>query len=177
MDDMQSLEQNLAFFLTLLVMGVGLVLTVIPPGIGNLVIWGSAIVYGLLLGWEELGWLTFIGITFFMLLGVIGDVLGGQFGAKIGGASCLAMIVGMVLGLGAGIIGSLVGTPIVGCLAGIAGTLGGILLVERQRYGNWETAINAAKGYLAGHVLGVVAKVVAGLVMIGIFVLRVYMGS
>lgn len=174
MSEAELLGQSIVLFLALFVMMVGLIFTVIPPIPGTLVIWGGAIGYGLLLGWEKLGWLTFIVITFFMILGIVGDVLGGQFGAKMGGASCLAVAVGTVLGLVAGIIGSLIGTPIVGCLAGMGATLGGILLVERNRYGNWETAMDATKGYLAGQTLGIMAKVAAGLLMIGIFLLRVY---
>jgi uncharacterized protein YqgC (DUF456 family) len=174
MSEAELLGQGIVLFLALFVMMVGLIFTVIPPIPGTLLIWGGAIVYGLLLGWEKLGWITFSLITLLMILGIIGDVLGGQFGAKMGGASCLAVAVGTALGLAAGLIGSVIGTPVVGCLAGMAGTIGGILLVERSRYGNWETAINAIKGYLAGHVLGVVAKVTAGLLMIGTFLLRVY---
>jgi hypothetical protein len=34
--------------------------------------------------------------------------------------------------------------------------------------------MKATKGYLAGHAMGIVAKVVTGLFMIGVFLLRVY---
>lgn len=177
MDEVQIFQQNIAVFLTLFFMMVGLIFTVIPPIPGTLVIWGAAIGYGLLMGWERLGWLTFSVITLFMILGLIGDFAGGQFGAKIGGASCLAVLVGSVLGLVTGLVGSLIGTPIVGCVAGMAGTLGGILMVEKARYGNWENAMKATKGFLAGHALGILSKVVAGLIMIGVFLLRVYWGG
>jgi uncharacterized protein YqgC (DUF456 family) len=175
MDQTQMAQQGLVLFLTLFVMMVGLIFTVIPPIPGTLVIWGAAIGYGLLLGWESLGWITFIILTIFMLLGIIGDVAGGQFGAKVGGASCQAVAVGTVAGFVAGLVGSLIGTPIVGCLVGLAATLGGILMVEKVRYGTWKTAMKSTSGYLAGHVLGIVAKVAAGLLMIGIFWLRVYL--
>lgn len=174
MNEVQIFQQNIVVFLTLFLMMIGLIFTVIPPIPGTLIIWAAAVGYGWLMGWEQLGWLTFSVITFFMILGLIGDIAGGQFGAKIGGASCLAILVGTVLGFAAGIIGSLIGTPIVGCLAGVAGTVGGMLMVEKARYGNWDGAMNAIKGYLAGQALGIMAKVAAGLIMIGVFLLRVY---
>ena len=174
MNEVQIFQQNIVVFLTLFLMMVGLMFTVIPPIPGTLVIWGAAIGYGLVMGWERLGWLTFSVITVFMILGLIGDFAGGQFGAKVGGASCLAVLVGTVLGLVTGIIGSLIGTPVLGCLAGMAGTLGGILMVEKARYGNWDNALKATKGYFAGQALGIAAKVVTGLFMIGVFLLRVY---
>ncbi|MCB0212705.1 MAG: DUF456 domain-containing protein [Anaerolineae bacterium] len=167
-------SQAIALFVTLFAMAIGLFFTVIPPIPGTLVIWGAALGYGLVLGWEHLGWLTFSIITLLMIAGIVADILGGQFGARMGGASCLAIVVGTVVGLLLGFIVSLVGTPILGCLAGMGGTLGGILLIERMRYKDWQRAGNAIKGYLAGNALGIMAKVTAGLLMIGAFLARVY---
>jgi len=65
----------------------------------------------------------------------LADFLGGQFGARLGGASCLAIVLGSMLGFVVGILGSIIGTPIFGCLAGLLGTLGGILLVRYKRKG------------------------------------------
>ena len=172
----ELLSQGFILFVTLFVMMIGLIFTVIPPIPGTLVIWGAAIMYGLLSGWEKLGWITFTLLTFLMLAGVIADALAGQFGAKIGGASCLAVAVGTVVGFTLGIIGGLIGTPIVGCLAGVFGTLGGIILVERLRYKDWRTAINATKGYMAGTTAGIMAKITSGVLMFGIFLISVWMG-
>ena len=177
MSEAELLGQSLVLFGTLFLMVVGLIFTVIPPIPGTLVIWGAALGYGLLLGWEKLGWLAFIVITFLMLLGIIGDALGGQFGAKMGGASCLAVALGTILGFVVGIIASFIGTPIAGCIAGMVGTLAGILLVERTRHQNWKGAIKATQGYLAGTTLGIMVKITAGLFMIGVFLLRVYWGG
>ena len=105
-------SQGFVLFITLFVMMIGLIFTVIPPIPGTLIIWGAAIFYGLVLGWENLGWTTFGLLTFFMIVGIVADVLAGHFGAKLGGASCLAIIVGAVLGFILGILASLVGTPL-----------------------------------------------------------------
>lgn len=175
MSGSELFTQAFVLFSTLFVMMIGLIFTVIPPLPGTVIIWASALAYGLVLGWDRLGWLTFSLLTVLMLVGIIADALAGQFGAKlIGKASCLAILVGTVVGFTFGIIVSLIGTPIVGCLAGVVGTLGGILLVERRRHQDWQTAVAATKGYLAGTTAGILAKVTSGILMFGIFLIRVY---
>jgi uncharacterized protein YqgC (DUF456 family) len=170
-------SQGFVLFITLFVMMIGLIFTVIPPIPGTLIIWGAAIFYGLVLGWENLGWTTFGLLTFFMIVGIVADVLAGHFGAKLGGASCLAIIVGAVLGFILGILASLVGTPLLGCLAGMVGMVGGILWIEWKRKGDWDTAVSATKGYVAGSLAGIAARVASGMVMLGIFLIRVYWGG
>ncbi len=174
---MEIYGQTFALFLTLFVMMVGLIFTVVPPIPGTLVIWGAAIFYGLITGWDNLGWWAFGILTLLMVVGIVADIAGGQFGARIGGASCLAIFLGTIVGFVLGILGSLVGTPLIGCLAGLLGTLGGILLIERLRYKDWRTAINATKGFVAGNVIGMMARVTAGALMFGVFILRVYLGN
>lgn len=170
-----EISQAIVLYLALFAMAIGMVFTMIPPIPGTLVIWGAAIGYGAVLGWERLGWVAFGLITIFMIAGIVADFLGGQFGARMGGASCLAIAVGTIAGLVLGFFISFIGTPVLGCLAGMGGTLGGILLVERMRYKDWRKARNAIKGYLAGNALGILAKMTAGALMIGVFLARVYL--
>ncbi|HMQ51612.1 MAG TPA: DUF456 domain-containing protein [Anaerolineae bacterium] len=168
------MPQAIVLFLTFFVMIIGLIFTVIPPIPGTVIIWAAAIGYGWLLGWDKLGWATFIIMTLLMVAGVVADFLGGQFGAKLGGASCLAIAVGTLCGLVLGLVTSLVGTPLLGLVGGLGGTLGGILLVERLRYGDWSSAMTATKGFLAGNIIGIMAKVTAGVLMFATFLARVY---
>jgi uncharacterized protein YqgC (DUF456 family) len=157
---------------------VGLLLTIVPiiPLVpGTVVMWGAAIGYGLALGWDKLGWLAFSLITFFMLLGLIADTIAGHFGAKMGGASWLAIFVGVTLGFILGVIASFIGTPLLGCLAGLLGTFGGVLWIEYRRNKNWDLALKATKGYIAGSAAGIMAKVTSGVFMFGVFLARVYL--
>jgi uncharacterized protein len=166
---------NLVLFITLFFMFIGLVFSVIPPIPGTLVIWAAAIFYGLVIGWEQLGWWTFGLLTLLMAVGITVDVLAGHFGARLGGASCLAIFVGAVLGIILGIVFSLLGTPIVGCLAGVLGMLLGVLWIEWKRGGDWERAVRATKGYVAGSAVGVMARVTAGILMVGLFLGQVFL--
>jgi len=57
------------------------------------------------------------------------------------------------------------------------GTVAGVLLVEWRRNGEWQTAIGATKGYIAGTAVGIMARVTSGLLMLVIFLSSVSMGS
>src|SRR5262245_28018683 len=114
MNNPELFSQSFILFITLFVMALGLLVNFLPIFIpGTLVMWAAALFYGLVLGWDKLGWVAFSLITFFMLLGLIADAVAGHFGAKMGGASWLAVFTGAVLGLVLGLVGSIIGTPLV----------------------------------------------------------------
>lgn len=160
--------------LTLFVMFLGLIFTFIPILPGTLIMWGAAIAYGWVLGWDKLGWIAFSLITLFMILGIAADAVAGHLGAKMGGASWWAIIVGAILGFILGLIASLIASPIAGCFAGMLGAIAGVLWVEWQRHKDWDIAMRATKGYVAGSAAGIMAKVTSGLLMLSIFLARVY---
>jgi uncharacterized protein YqgC (DUF456 family) len=83
--------------------------------------------------------------------------------------------VGAILGFILGLVASFVGSPLFGCFAGLLGAVGGVLWVEWQRNKDWDTALKATKGYVAGSAAGIMAKVTSGLFMFGIFLARVYL--
>ncbi|MEW5961024.1 MAG: DUF456 domain-containing protein [Chloroflexota bacterium] len=177
MTDWELFSQGSVLFLTLFVMMIGLMMTVAPPLPGTVIIWLAAIFYGLALGWDRLGWLSFSLLTLLMIVGIVVDFLAGHFGAKMGGASCLAITAGAILGFVLGIVASLIGTPILGCLAGLIGMVLGVLLIEWRRNHDWRIALNATKGYIAGNLAGIMAKVTSGFLMFGVFLVRVYWGG
>ncbi|MBN1219469.1 MAG: DUF456 domain-containing protein [Anaerolineae bacterium] len=171
---MAEFWQGAIIFATLFVMMIGLIFTVLPPIPGTLVIWAAAIFYGLVMGWENLGWWIFGILTFLMIVGLVVDVVAGHFGAKLGGASCLAIFIGAVLGLILGIVASLIGTPILGCFAGLVGMVLGVLWIEWKRKGDWDRALRATKGYVAGTAAGVMARFTSGILMLAIFLVKIY---
>lgn len=160
--------------LVLFLMALGLIFTFIPILPGTVIIWGAALAYGQVVGWAKLGWLTLVLMTLLMLFGIVADALAGHFGAKMGGASWRAIISGAILGFILGTVFSLIATPITGCLAGLAGAVGGVLWVEWRRRGDWAHATRATKGYVVGSALGILAKMISGVLMVVVFLLRLY---
>jgi uncharacterized protein YqgC (DUF456 family) len=57
----------------------------------------------------------------------------------------------------------------------LLGTVAGVLLVEYRRHQNWQVALNATKGYVAGSFLGAAAKAVSAGLMLAVFLARVYL--
>ena len=86
-------------------------------------------------------------------------------------------IAGAVLGFVLGFVFSLIGTPVLGCFAGLIGMTGGMLLIEWKRNNDWDAAVGAVKGYMAGSLAGIMARVTSGFFMVGLFVARVYWGG
>lgn len=176
MNGTELFSQGVILFITLFVMLLGLIANFLPIFVpGTLLMWLAAIGYGLLLGWDRLGWLAFSLITFFFILGIVADTVAGHLGARMGGASWPAVLVGAVLGFVLGLAASIFGTPVLGCLVGLAATIGGVMWMEWRRHKDWDKTLAATKGYLAGSAAGILAKATSGVLMLGVFLARVYL--
>ncbi len=162
--------------ISLVLMFIGLAATLIPPLPSTVIIWAVAAFYGLILGWDtHLGWLTFAGLTFLMVLSVAIETVSGYFGAKLSGTSWQAEALGIVLGLFFGIIVSFFSfNPILGCLSGLLGMVAGVILVEWRQNRDWDKVNLAIQGYCAGTAVGIIAKAVIGMMMVGLFLWRVF---
>jgi uncharacterized protein len=160
---------NVAFWIALLAMLVGLAGTILPalPGVG--LIWLAALVYAIADGFTTLTPPAFAVLTILALLGIAADFVLSQAGSRFAGASWQALIVGAILG----VVGFLFGLFIGGIGAvpgGIIGTLAGILLVEYRRRNDVKGALKAGGGWLAGCLVSRGVEFVLALVMIALFV-------
>jgi uncharacterized protein YqgC (DUF456 family) len=148
----------LAFWLTLLVMVVGLVLLIVPIFPGITVIWVAALLYGIVTGFDTLGIVIFVLLTLGMVAGISADNVLMGAGARQGGASWLTIIVALI----AGIAGTLIFPPIGGLIAiPIA-----IFLLELLRNREWSSAWRATRGVALGWGLSFLVRFGIGLVMI-----------
>lgn len=148
----------LAFWLTLLVMLVGLVLLIVPIFPGITVIWVAALLYGIVTGFDTLGIVIFVLITLGMIAGISADNLLMGAGARRGGASWLTIIVALI----AGIAGTVFFPPFGGLIAiPIA-----IFLIELLRNREWRSAWRATRGVALGWGLSFLVRFGIGLVMI-----------
>jgi uncharacterized protein len=149
--------------ITLTVMVVGLVVLPLLPGL--VIIWVSALVYGLAAGFGTLGWIIFAVLTALMLAGtVIDNILIGTSTHKEG-APWWVILVALV----AAILGSfLIPIPIIG---GILAALITLFVIEWLRRKDWRKALTSIKGMLIGWGWAFVIRFIIGIIMIGLWLI------
>jgi uncharacterized protein YqgC (DUF456 family) len=151
---------------TLIAMGVTLLFMIIIPILpGQFLIWLEALIFGLLAGWEVLGWGTFGVLTVIMLLAALIDAIAGWWGARRGGASWPAIATGLVVGL--------IGLVVFNAIGAIIGVLVGIAGYEYWQHKDGNRAWKAAVGYMTGLLVSLVVRVGAAILMIYLFAQRV----
>ena len=160
---MTSME-ILLFVVVLMIMIVGLAGVILPVLPGIPFIFGAAVLYGILTGFEDINVyliLIFAGMTVF---GLVVDYLANYFSVKkMGGgrAGAIGAVIGLMIGIWFGLIWIIV-LPFLLAVAFelIAGKYG------RQ-------ALKAGFGAFVGLLFGGLTRFIIGCVMIGIFVWRV----
>ena len=151
----------LLFVVALLIMIIGLAGVILPVLPGVPLIFGAAVLYGILTGFEEISLqliLIFAGLTIF---GLVVDYLANYFSVKkMGGGKAGA--VGAVIGLMIGIWFGLVWIIILPFVLAVAFEL--IAGKEARQ------ALTAGFGALVGLLFGGLTRFIIGCVMVGIFV-------
>ncbi|MCX6035176.1 MAG: DUF456 domain-containing protein [Chloroflexi bacterium] len=149
--------------IAIVMMAVGLLVIPILPGL--MIIWVSALGYGIAAGFGVLGWVMFALITVLMLAGSILDnvLMGAQ--AHKEGAPWWVVIISMA----SAIIGSFViPIPIIG---GILAALLVLFLIEWIRLKDARKALVSMRGMLVGCGWAAVFRIIIGLVMIGLWLI------
>jgi uncharacterized protein YqgC (DUF456 family) len=144
-------------------MAVGLLVIPILPGL--VIIWVTALGYGIAAGFGVLGWTMFALITALMLGGSILDnvLMGAQ--AHKEGAPWWVVLIAMV----SAILGNfIIPIPIIG---GILAALLVLFLIEWLRLSDPRKALTSMRGMLVGCGWAVVFRVIIGLVMIGLWLI------
>jgi uncharacterized protein YqgC (DUF456 family) len=155
-----------AQIVVLLAMIAGLIslLAVVIPGLT--IIWISALIYGLLTGFNTISSILFILITALMLLGNVIDQLLMGAKAKKSGASWLSIF----LSTGAAFIFSILFPPFGGLIAALVV----LMTMEIIRLKDWRRAAESSKEMALGCVSAIAIRFGIGLVMIGIWVFWVW---
>jgi uncharacterized protein YqgC (DUF456 family) len=162
------------FILTMIIMLIGLAGTVLPMLPGLPIMWAGALIYALVTGFEEIGWVFLVVFGVLAVLVVFGvlaavttllDYVANLYGAKKMGASgwgIFGALVGMLVGLfSAGLIGLLVGA--------FLGAILGELLGGKKS----SQALKAGVGTFLGFLGGTFLKFVIGCIMMGAFLFEV----
>jgi uncharacterized protein YqgC (DUF456 family) len=147
---------------------IGLIGLVVPVFPGMLIMWLSALGYGVAHGFSTLGIVLFVIISLLALAGSLVDNILMGAGARQGGASWLSIFVA----LAAGVIGTLLFPPIGGLIAAPAA----VLLLEYSRLRDWTLARQAVFGMAKGWGLSVAARLAIGALMMGLWWIWVLKG-
>ncbi len=168
------LAQSATFGVIVALMVAGIIGIFVPLVPGTLIIWLAALVYALADGFRTLGPWSFAAITLIAVVSSTADWWLPLIGAQTGGADRRSLVAG-ALGAAAGAIaGTFV---IVGTLPGaLLGYALGIFWSQYRRHGDWEAALKASLGGLAGWGLAMAIQLGGAILMVLIFVGRVLVG-
>jgi len=154
-------------FLVVLLLLVGLVGSVVPALPGTILIFAGALLHGVAYGLEPIGPWRLGLLAVLTVLAYALDYAAGALGVRRFGGSGWATA-GAVVGAIVGIFFSLPGL--------ILGPLVGAIVAEYAYTRKLDTSARAALGTVVGLLVGAVAKVGIGLVMIGLVLFWVWRG-
>lgn len=148
--------------LVALLMAVGLAGVVMPFVPGLPIIWGAALLYGILTGFGGVGLAAMIAITLLVLVGMAASiVLPERAGAAAGVSRRTRLLAGLL-----GLVGFFV-IPVIGF---VIGACLGVLLVQYQETEDWQNAVTTTIAVLKGFGIGLIAELGAGVTMVLVWV-------
>ena len=145
---------------------IGLAGTVLPVLPGTLLVWGGALLGAWIDDFTRVGVGTMVIISILAAGAWALDFVAGLMGAKRAGASKLALVgaaVGTVVGIFMGLVGVLF-MPLVGAAVG-----------EYWAQRDQQRAAKVALATWLGLMIGMVAKVVLSFVMVGVFLVALWL--
>ncbi|MGW8318599.1 MAG: DUF456 family protein [Candidatus Promineifilaceae bacterium] len=165
--------QAIAFGLTVAFMIVGLVGILLPILPGTVLIWLSVLVYAIFDGFKAIDWAAFAVISLIALVTGTADIWLSLIGAQRSGAARRSLLLGAVGAIaGFFILGAVI--PILGSLlGGVLGYALGVLLGQYHKYRDWNIALRASLGGLAGWGLATAVQLGGGLLIMLIFIWQV----
>ena len=152
---------SIAFGATAVLIVIGIIGTIVPLLPGVFLIWFSVLLYSVITGFSDVTVASFVVITLITLVTGTSEYWMSLLGAKTGGASKRSLLYG--------IAGAIVGTFLLPVLGTVLGYAGGLLFAEYQKHGDWDTAVRASVGGLAGWGIATAVQFIGGLIMAAIF--------
>lgn len=155
---------TLIFVLLIMLGGLaGIILPIIPS---TPLIWLGVLIYAVCDGFYRISWPLLLIFALLTFLSVILDYFGGVIGAKRFGATKWGMIGSIFGGIGGFFTGGIAGI--------IIGPFIGAVLLEIAIGKDFAGAFKSGVGTLVGFLGGAIAKLVIGVIMIGIFIWKVF---
>jgi uncharacterized protein YqgC (DUF456 family) len=145
-----------------LVMAIGLLGTLLPLVPGLPLIWASALGYGLFEGFGGSGIAAMLAISAVGTAGLVAGII--LPARRMAGMDAPRST--LVAGAAGGLVGFFL-IPLVGL---VIGAILGVLIAEYNRSNEWTAAWVTTRAVVVGFGLGVAAQLLAGIVMIAIWV-------
>ncbi len=141
----------------------GIVLPIIPS---TPLIWAGVLIYAVCDGFESISWVLVLIFGVLTVFSVILDYFGGVIGAKKYGATRWGLIGSVIGGIAGFFMGGIIGL--------IFGPFFGAVLLELVFGKDFSSAFKSGIGTLVGFLGGAIAKLVIGVIIIGIFIWKVF---
>lgn len=141
----------------------GIMLPIIPS---TPVIWAGVFIYAAYDGFESIGWSLLLIFAILTVVSLALDYLGGVIGAKKYGATKWGLIGSVIGGIAGFFMGGIVGL--------IFGPFFGAVLSELIFGKDLRGAFKSGVGTLIGFLGGVIVKLVISVVIIGIFIIKIF---
>lgn len=152
----------------LLFMFLGLIGSFLPLMPGPLMVWLAALVYAAATDFSVVGPASFTVISLIAVVAVTADIWMSYLGTKVLGAGAKTILWGF--------IGAVLGFLLLNLFGALLGYALGILVCERRIHGDWQLALKASLGGLAGWGLATVVQAAGSLLIIVIFMWQVFWG-
>lgn len=158
--------QIIILIISLLTMFGGLFGVILPAIPGTPLILLGVCVYAVCDGFESISWFLLLIFVILTIISIVLDYLGGIIGAKKFGATRWGLIGSVIGGIAGFFTGGIVGL--------IFGPFFGAVLLELIFDKDLTGAFKSGVGTLVGFIGGAIAKLAIGVIMIGIFIWKVF---
>jgi uncharacterized protein len=154
------------FIFSLLIMMAGLSGIILPIIPSTPLIWFGILIYAVFDGFEGITRLLLLIFAALTALSLVLDYFGGIIGARKFGATKWGVIGSIIGSIGGFLAGGIIGL--------IMGPFLGAVLFEILFGKDFRTAFKSGVGTIVGFLGGTISKLVIGVIMIGIFIWKVF---
>ncbi|MCF6148631.1 MAG: DUF456 domain-containing protein [Candidatus Kuenenia sp.] len=161
-----NIWEIILFITSIIIMIVGMLGIIVPIIPSIPLIWIGAFFYAVFTGFDEITWKFLLLFALLTVFSIVIENIGNVYGAKKFGAT--------KWGIAGSILGSVAGFFWAGAFGLILGPVIGTIIFEMIGGKNYIGALRSGLGNFVGFVGGTLMKGIIGVIMIGIFVWKVF---
>ncbi len=161
-----DLYHTTIFAISLLIMLVGLAGIILPIIPSTPLIWSGVFLYAICDKFNSISWSLLLIFGILTIVSIVLDYFGGVIGAKKYGATRWGLVGSVIGGIAGFFMGGIIGL--------IFGPFFGAVLFELAFGKDLKGSFKSGVGTLVGFLGGAIAKLAIGVIIIGIFVWKVF---